>query len=110
MATDVFMPSADALVAMAAGGVQHSVTVEKIIADAMSGGNATSIDAILNALPNGQAMDGIATVDSLASGFDANVPAWDMGHGATFTNSGTDFITTEALVLHHDAIQPAVNG
>ena len=30
---------------MATGGVQHSVTVEKIIADAMSGGNATSIDA-----------------------------------------------------------------
>ncbi len=109
MASDVIMPTAELMAAMGVSGVQHTTTVEQIVADALHGGNAQSIDALLNALPNVQANGGNLAIGSLASGFDANVPTWDTGHGATFTG-GSDIITHEALMLHHDAIQPAVNG
>ena len=110
MATDIVMPGADALMAMSATGFQQTTTVEKIVADALHGGNAPSIDALLNALPGGPEIGGIATIEMPASGFDAAVPTWDMGHGAAFTFGGADLITSEALALHHDAIQPVVNG
>ncbi|MEP7315096.1 MAG: DUF5801 repeats-in-toxin domain-containing protein, partial [Sphingomicrobium sp.] len=109
MASDIVMPTAESLAAMNVTGVQHNTTVEQILADALHGGNAPSIDALFNALPNVQANGGNLATDSLASGFDASVPTWDMGHGATFTG-GAELITHEALMLHHDAIQPAVNG
>ena len=33
-----------------------------------------------------------------------------MGQGAGFTFAGTNVITSEAMVLHHDAVQPVANG
>ncbi|MEO8618912.1 MAG: hypothetical protein ABI412_06070, partial [Sphingomicrobium sp.] len=109
MASDIVMPTAASLAAMSVMGVQHTTTVEQIVADALHGGNAQSMDALLNALPNVQENTGNLAIGTLASGFDTSVPTWDMGHGATFTG-GAELITHEALMLHHDAIQPAVNG
>ena len=104
------MPSADALVAMGAASVDAAKSVESIVMDALDGGHGASIDTLLSALPGGPENGGIATIEMPASGFDAGVSTWDTGHGATFTLGGADFITSEALLLHHDAIQPVVNG
>lgn len=110
IATDIAMPTADAMVAMGVAGLQQTASIDQIVADALQGGNGPSLDTLLNAFAGGPEMGGIATIDMPASGFDVAVSPWDSGAGATFTFGGADFITSEALVLHHDAIQPAVNG
>ena len=76
--------------------------------DAMEGGGAEqSVDALLEALP-APANDGNAAADALASQPAAAVPAWDMGHHGGFTAAAN--FTMEAMVLHHDAVQPVANG
>ena len=104
------MPSAAALVAMAGlDAGQSAVSVESIVASALQGGGGPDINALLSALP-GQGIGADAGLDALASIGNGTVPSWDMGQGAGFTSVGPNAITTEALVLHHDAIQPIANG
>ena len=110
MASNVAMPSAEALVAMAGlDAGKSAVSVEAIVANALQGGGGPDIDALLSALPS-QGIGANAGLDALASLGNGTVPSWDMGHGAGFTFAGPNAITTEALVLHHDAIQPIANG
>ena len=90
--------------ALAQGGV------EQIIADALNGGgSAPSIDALLSALP-GQGLGDNAGLDGLATQIGNGVPNGDMGHGGVFTFDVATIITSEAMVLHHDAVQPVANG
>ena len=110
LASNVAMPSADALVAMAGlNTAQSSATVDAIVADALQGGGGPDINALLSSLPSHgfAANAGTDSMTSLSAGL---VPTWDTGHGAGFTFAGTNLMTTEALVLHHDAIQPVANG
>ena len=110
LASNVAMPSADALVAMAGLNTpQSTVTVEAIVADALLGGGGPDINALLSALPT-QGIAADAGMDSLASLGSGIVPTWDTGAGAGFTFAGTNVMSSEALVLHHDAIQPVANG
>ena len=110
LASNVAMPSADALVAMAGlNTAQSSATVDAIVADALQGGGGPDINALLSSLPS-QGFAANAGTDSMTSLSAGLVPTWDTGHGAGFTFAGTNLMTTEALVLHHDAIQPVANG
>ena len=110
LASNIAMPSADALVTMAGlNNAQSTVTVESIVADALQGGGGPDIDALLSGLPT-QGIAANAGTDSLASLGSSLVPTWDTGHGAGFTFAGTNVMSSEALVLHHDAIQPVANG
>ncbi|MEO5809616.1 MAG: VCBS domain-containing protein, partial [Sphingomicrobium sp.] len=93
-------------VATASGGVQHGGEVAKVLTEAIEQ-SGPSIDAVLAHLPaNGAA----AALQALASHGGDAVPAWDNGHFGGFTPEAIALITTEAMVLHHDAVQPAVNG
>ena len=110
MASNIAMPSAEALAAMAGiDNAQLATSVESIVANALQGGGVSNIDALLSALPT-QGIAADAGLDALASLGNGTVPAWDMGQGAGFTFAGSNLMTTEALVLHHDAIQPIANG
>ena len=110
LASNVVMPSADALAVMAKlEGPQSADTVGNIVADALQGGGGADIDALLAGLP-GDAGTAGATGDSLASLGAGLVPTWDIGQTGGFTFAGTNIMTSEALVLHHDAIQPVANG
>ncbi len=97
---------AKALVASGNGGVQHGGEVAKVLADAVEHGGP-SIDAVLANLP---ASGAAAALQALASHGGDAVPAWDNGHFGGFTPEVIALITTEAMVLHHDAVQPVVNG
>jgi hypothetical protein len=89
---------------------QTTGAVEQILADALQGGgSAPNIDALLDGLPGG-GIGEIAGLHQLASRAGEHVPAWDMGHGGGFTFDVASIITSEAMVLHHDAVQPVANG
>jgi len=76
----------------------------------MSGGaGVATINALLEGLPT-QGLGGNAGTDIAASLGNGSVPSWDMGQGAGFTNAFADIMSSEAMVLHHDAIQPVANG
>ena len=80
-------------------------TVGQIVVDALEGGEAApSIDALLAALP-GAGLGENAGPESLASPIGDIVPTWDTGHAGVFTNGAASIITSEAIVLHHDAVQ-----
>ena len=107
---EVAMPSAESLMAMTAGvNAQTTGAVEQILADALQGGAANSIDALLNALP-GAGLGAEAGLKGLATPVGDSVPTWDMGQGGVFTFDAAMIITSEAMVLHHDAVQPVANG
>jgi T1SS-143 domain-containing protein len=103
---------AQSLVPAQAGvNAQANGTVEQIIADALHGGghSGPSIDALLSALP-GQGLGDTAGLHGLTTQLGADVPNGDMGHSGGFTFDVASIITTEAMVLHHDAVQPVANG
>jgi len=117
-AMSVAMPSLHGLIAGASGievqasalNVQHAGTVEQIVADALHGGSAgQDINAMLNVLP-GTGLGEVAGLHGLASPVGANVSAWDTGHEGGFTFDVANIMTSPAMVLHHDAIQPVANG
>ena len=110
-ANNIAMPSLDALVAMAGpGSAQSASSVQQIVVEALhGGGSGLDINALLNAQP-GPAGGADAAPQIMASLGNGSVPSWDTGHGGAFTFAATDAITSEALVLHHDAIQPIANG
>jgi hypothetical protein len=104
------MPSAEALMPLMDGvNAQTTGAVEQILADALQGGSAASIDALLNALP-GAGLGAEAGLKGLATPVGDTVPFGDMGHGGVFTFDAATIITSEAMVLHHDAVQPVANG
>jgi hypothetical protein len=107
----VAMPAAAALVPAEAGvNAQGHGVIEQIVAEALHGGGAgPNIDAILNALP-AQGLGDNGGLHDLATQLGHGVPNGDMGHGGVFTFDAASIITTEAMVLHHDAIQPVANG
>jgi hypothetical protein len=110
-AMSVAMPTGESLMP-AEGGVtaEANGSVAQIIADALNGGaSAPSIDALLGALP-GQGLGENAGLNGLATQLGDDVPNGDMGHGGVFTFDAAAIITSEAIVLHHDAIQPVANG
>jgi hypothetical protein len=66
------------------------------------------VDAILNALPGGNAA--LAALANVASPAAGGVPAWDMaGHGA-FAQGADMLMNAHVANQHHDAVQPVVNG
>jgi hypothetical protein len=111
MGMDVAMVSADALMPQMAGvNAQTTGVVEQILADALhGGGSAPDIDALLSALPGGGIGEN-AGLHQLATQVGDHVPAWDMGHSGVFTMDIASIITMQAMVLHHDAVQPVANG
>jgi hypothetical protein len=103
--------SLEALVPQAAGvDAANNGAIGQILSDALQGGgSAPSIDALLSALP-GAGLGEDAGLHGLASPVTDNVPAWDMGHAGGFTFDAASIMTVEAMVLHHDAVQPVANG
>ena len=106
----VAMPAAEALAAAGlTGGSQHGGSVERVLAEALGGaGHAPTIDALLQSLP-GQAF-GNAGLDALATHGGGNVPTWDMGATGGFNPGADMMIRMDVAMLHHDAVQPVVNG
>jgi len=84
-------------------GTQHNGLVEMVLAETVENGGQSGIDALLASLPNAP-----TAADSLASQPGSGVPAWDNGHFGGFTPGAQQIITTEAMVLHHDAVQPVL--
>jgi hypothetical protein len=109
---NVAMPSIDSLMPQAAGvSAQGAGVIEQILADALQGGGSgPDINALLNALPGGSGLGEIAGLHGLATPVMDGVQGWDTGHGGVFTFDAASIITSEAMVLHHDAVQPVSNG
>jgi hypothetical protein len=111
----VAMPSAEMLEAAAnenaaaqgEGRGQGTHELGRVLADALAGGrDGPNLDAVINALArHGQGGDQ-GVDDALASQAAAAVPGWNMGGGAHFQTAHSAF-TVEAMMLHHDAVQPA---
>ena len=109
-APTVGMASAEALqLAGLAGNVQHGGSVEKILADALGHGAPPTVDGLLEAITGhgGGVIDAIANAASPAAPF---VPAWDMGFHGAFVPGADMMFKMGAEMLHHDAVQPVVNG
>uniref|UniRef100_UPI003B834755 calcium-binding protein n=1 Tax=Sphingomonas mesophila TaxID=2303576 RepID=UPI003B834755 len=109
VAMDVAMPSAGVLASLDRGAVQTIDTVEMILVDALQGGAPNPIDAVLSNFGPADS-GGFGGIPDAASGLPSNVSAWDMGGSGVFTPTVQTIITNEALMLHHDAMQPAANG
>jgi T1SS-143 domain-containing protein len=112
VAPSVGMPSAEALQAAGltghGGHAQHGGSVEQIVAEALGHGNApATVDALLNALPGGNGQ--VAAIANVASPAAEAVPAWDMSMHGSF-GTGHDVMMNVHAAMHHDAVQPAVNG
>ncbi len=112
IAPTVTMPSVEALQAAGiVGGAQQGGSVEQILADALSyGAGAPTIDALLQGLPGGAETGGLAGIDAVTSASGAGVPAWDMGLAGGFNPMSDMMFKKDATMLHHDAVQPAING
>ena len=107
----------------AALGVQHGVavdkvasndaghgSVDKIVADALHGGApGPSIETLLHAVGHG-ANGGGAAHSTLASAPVHAVPAWDNAAAASVIAAQHVNVMANALLLHHDAIQPTAHG
>jgi T1SS-143 domain-containing protein len=107
----VAMVSAEALQAAGLdGNVQHTGSVEKIIADALGQGNGHgAVDALLDAFHGGNG--GSAAVANLATPAANAVPAWDMtAGGGSAGNADLLMMKVAVAMLHHDAVQPTHNG
>jgi VCBS repeat-containing protein len=112
IAPTLTMPSAEALQAAGiVGGAQQGGAVEQILADALSyGAGAPTIDALLQGLPGDAEIGGLSAIDAVTSASGAGVPAWDMGFAGTSGPMADMMFKVDASMLHHDAVQPAVNG
>ena len=107
----IVMPSVQALEAMAgdAPGGAHQASVANVIAAALEGGaGGGDIDALLAALPGGGGEH--AALAALATPNGEAVPGWDMGHFGHLQTDALMNIVSDVSALHHDAVQPAING
>ena len=105
------MPSAEALLAAGLTGEtgKHTGQVEEILADALGQGGAPTVDGLLAHLSGG--LGELAAISNVASPAAGDVPGWDMAmHGGS--GFAADVLTKldAAMLQHHDAVQPAVNG
>jgi T1SS-143 domain-containing protein len=111
VAPTVAMVSAEALEAAKAGvdaNAQHGGSVEQIVADALGQGDAPTVDAALANLPGGNGeLSALATIASPAG---AAVSGWDMGGQGAIGTIHDMMLSMHAPGMHHDAVQPAVNG
>ena len=105
----VAMVSAEALQAGLAGNAQHGGAVEKVLAEALGHGGPPTVDGLLQAIVgHGNAeLPAMAHVTSPAAD---GVPAWDMGSHGAFVPGADMMFKMGAEMLHHDAVQPVVNG
>ncbi|MDQ3074561.1 MAG: hypothetical protein M3Q88_02960, partial [Pseudomonadota bacterium] len=91
-------------------GEPRTITVEKILADALDGGGGGSdIDALLAALP-GHAGRANTALDMLATPNGEDVSVWDMTLQGDLSVSMVTNISAEMIAFHHDAVQPVING
>jgi hypothetical protein len=102
----VGMPSAAALQAVAEAPAARAV--EQVVADALGQGDALTVDALLASLPgsNGE----LPALAQLASPDGHAVSGWDMAAGGAFGSTADMMLSMHAASMHHDAVQPAVNG
>ncbi|MEA1072707.1 DUF5801 repeats-in-toxin domain-containing protein [Sphingomonas sp. LY160] len=109
VAPSIAMPSAEALASAGlAPESKVSGLVEKILADALAGNeHGQTVDALIDAAV-GDAGQGAG--HALASPMVEHVPAWDMGAGEAGAPIADMMFKMDAMQLHHDAVQPAVNG
>ena len=108
----VAMPSAQAMAAagLTGTGVQHGGEVAREIVSGLTDGHGQAqLDALINALPghaNGEG-PGTAIAASLVA---QGVSSWDTGHVAAFQMIAAHTNTIEAVMLHHDAVQPVAHA
>ncbi|QDP19352.1 DUF5801 repeats-in-toxin domain-containing protein [Sphingomonas xanthus] len=104
----VAMPGAEVLAALSLDvGAQRGGSVEQILADALGPDAPPTVDGLLAAL--GVSGPGDAQVQ-LASPVDMTVPAWDTPGAGAFASGFDMMIKMDAQMLHHDAVQPVING
>jgi hypothetical protein len=111
VAPTVAMVSAEALEAAKAGvdaHAQHGGSVEQIVADALGQGDAPTVDAALANLPGGNGE--LSALANVASPAGAPVSGWDMGGQGAIGTIHDMMLSMHAPGMHHDAVQPAVNG
>ncbi|MFL6749652.1 MAG: hypothetical protein ACJ8E9_01185, partial [Sphingomicrobium sp.] len=111
VAPTVAMVSAEALEAAASSvdaNAQHGGSVEQIVADALGEGDAPTVDAALANLPGGNGE--LSALAAIASPADALVSGWDMGGQGAIGTIHDMMLSMHAPGMHHDAVQPAVNG
>ncbi|MFL6854032.1 MAG: hypothetical protein ACJ8D3_01080, partial [Sphingomicrobium sp.] len=111
VAPTVAMVSAEALEAAKAGvdaNAQHGGAVEQILADALGEGDAPTVDAALANLPGGNGE--LSALATIASPAEALVSGWDMGGQGAIGTIHDMMLSMHAPGMHHDAVQPAVNG
>jgi hypothetical protein len=103
----VAMPSAEMLAAANTieGEAKSTGEVSRVLADALSGGGASTIDAILDGLPNSGSGGGSGIADVIASESAGGVPGWDTAGFAGFSASQNPLML-DAMQFHHDAVQP----
>jgi hypothetical protein len=58
----------------------------------------------------GHGNSSVPEIVQLASLETGGVPGWDMGGNGAFASATDMMFRMDALVLHHDAVQPVVNG
>ncbi|HVF38066.1 MAG TPA: hypothetical protein VNA29_09030, partial [Sphingomicrobium sp.] len=105
MAPATGMPSAEMLLAAA----QPGATVERLVADAIGVEGDATVDEMLEAL--GDAGIGSGLSDWAPASPDVSfVPGWHMGSGGTSALGVEMMFRVDAALLHHDAVQPVVNG
>ena len=108
----IAMPSAQAMAAagLTGTGVQHGGEVAREIVSGLTDGHGQAqLDALINALPghaNGEG-PGTAIAASLVA---QGVSSWDTGHVAAFQMIAAHANTIEAVMLHHDAVQPVAHA
>ncbi|WP_260483269.1 VCBS domain-containing protein [Sphingomicrobium flavum] len=100
---DIAMPGAEGMLMLAQAGRVPAEGLGDILADALDGGESNPLDAALASLggDNGMVME--------MADF-ANVAMWDNGVFGSFTPAAPEVMVMDAMVLHHDAVTPAVNG
>jgi len=111
VAPTVAMVSAEALEAAASSvdaNAQHGGSVEQIVADALGQGDAPTVDAALANLPGGNGE--LSALASVASPAGTLVSGWDMGGQGAIGTIHDMMLSMHAPGMHHDAVQPAVNG
>jgi hypothetical protein len=110
VAPAVAMVSADALKAAGVDGTaKHGGAVDKVVADALGHDAPPTVDGLLQALA-GHGGGQLAAISNVASPAADAVPAWDMGSHGAFVPGADMMFKMGAEMLHHDAVQPVVNG
>jgi hypothetical protein len=111
VAPDVAMVSAEMLAAASLTGEtgKHTGMVEEILVDALGQGEVPTVDGLLAQLPGG--LGELAALSNAASLAAGGVPGWDMAmHGGGGFAANVLTKLDAAMLQHHDAVQPVING